>query len=61
MKDLDYGKNYKYAHDFPENFINQEFLPEEISGIRLYDPGDNQRENQFKAILKKRWGEKYDY
>lgn len=61
MKDLDYGKNYKYAHDFPENFINQEFLPEEISGIKLYDPGDNQRENQFKAILKKRWGEKYDY
>ena len=61
IKDLDYGKNYKYAHDFPENFINQEFLPEEISGIKLYDPGDNQRENQFKAILKKRWGEKYDY
>jgi len=61
MKDLDYGKSYKYAHDFPENFINQEYLPKEISETKLYEPGNNQRENQFKTLLKKRWGEKYDY
>jgi putative ATPase len=61
MKDLDYGKSYKYAHDFPENFIDQEFLPEEISGTKLYEPGNNARENQFKELLKKRWKKKYDY
>jgi putative ATPase len=61
MKDLDYGKSYKYAHDFSENFIDQEFLPEEISGTKLYEPGNNARENQFKELLKKRWKKKYDY
>ncbi|NVJ89198.1 MAG: replication-associated recombination protein A [Flavobacteriaceae bacterium] len=61
MKDLDYGKNYKYAHDYPNNFVNQEFLPDEISGTTLYKPGHNSRENQFKDFLKKRWQDKYDY
>jgi putative ATPase len=61
MKDLDYGKSYKYAHDFSENFVDQEFLPEEISGTKLYEPGNNARENQFKELLKKRWKKKYDY
>ena len=61
MKDLDYGKSYKYAHDFSENFVDQEFLPEEISGTKLYEPSNNARENQFKELLKKRWKKKYDY
>ena len=61
MKDLDYGKSYKYAHDFPENFIAQEFLPSAIAGTKLYEPGNNDRENQFKETLKKRWKKKYDY
>jgi putative ATPase len=61
MKDLDYGKSYKYAHDFSENFVDQEFLPEEISGTKLYEPNNNARENQFKELLKKRWKKKYDY
>ena len=61
MKDLDYGKNYKYSHDYPNNFVAQEFLPDEISGTIFYQPGDNQRENQFKETLKKRWQKKYNY
>ena len=61
MKNLDYGKNYQYAHDFPGNFVNQEFLPDEISNTKLYEPGMNQREQQFRELLKNRWKDKYDY
>jgi len=61
MKDLDYGKNYKYSHDYPNSFVNQEYLPNEISGTKIYEPGHNQRENQFREILRKRWKEKYKY
>ncbi len=60
MKDLDYGKNYKYAHSYDNNFIEQEFLPEEIAKTKLYEPGNNTRENNFREFLKKRW-EKYGY
>ncbi|WP_339884681.1 replication-associated recombination protein A [Polaribacter vadi] len=61
MKDLNYGKEYRYSHDYPNNFIAQEFLPDEISGTKLYEPGNNQRENQFKETLKQRWKNKYNY
>ncbi|WP_341220905.1 replication-associated recombination protein A [Polaribacter atrinae] len=61
MKNLDYGKNYKYSHNYPNNFVAQEFLPEEISGTKLYEPGNNARENQFREILKNRWKNNYDY
>ncbi len=61
MKALDYGKNYQYAHDFTENFVTQEFLPEEISNTKLYEPGNNQREQQFRELLKNRWKDKYNY
>jgi putative ATPase len=61
MKDLDYGKDYLYSHNYPNNFIAQEFLPLEISGTKLYEPGANQRENQFKELLKNRWKNRYDY
>jgi len=61
MKDLDYGKNYKYAHDYANNFIDQEYLPDEISGTKIYEPGNNSRENQFKEVLKNRWKNKYGY
>ncbi|WP_438977742.1 replication-associated recombination protein A [Polaribacter sp.] len=61
MKDLDYRKNYKYAHDYTNNFIDQEYLPEEISGTKIYKPGNNSRENQFKEVLKNRWKNKYGY
>jgi putative ATPase len=61
MKDLDYGKDYQYSHNYPNNFVAQEFLPVEISGTKLYEPGENQRENQFKELLKNRWKNRYDY
>ena len=61
MKELDYGKNYEYSHDHQDNFVGQEFLPEKISGKKLYEPGNNPRENQFREVLKKRWKSKYKY
>ena len=61
MKDLNYGDGYLYAHDHPENFIMQEFLPDDISGQVFYDPGDNAREKEMRAFLAARWGEKYGY
>ncbi|PIB28213.1 replication-associated recombination protein A [Maribacter sp. 4G9] len=61
MKDLGYGEDYKYAHDFENNFVNEEFLPEELSGTTFYQPGKNQRENALTDFLKKRWKDKYDF
>ncbi len=61
MKDLNYGSGYKYAHDFPGNFAEQEFLPDQISGTVFYTPSENEREKQIRAWLKKRWGGKYGY
>ncbi|WP_088323532.1 replication-associated recombination protein A [Polaribacter tangerinus] len=61
MKDLDYGKEYKYSHNYSNNFKEQEFLPKEISGTKLYEPGNNQRENQFRETLKNWWKNKYEY
>ena len=61
MKDLNYGKEYKYSHDYDQNFVEQEFLPDEIKNSTFYDPGNNPRENQFREVLKKRWKSKYDY
>ena len=61
MKNLDYGKDYQYAHSFADNFIEQEFLPEKLSGIKLYEPGDNAREQEARRFLKLRWKEKYLY
>ncbi len=60
MKDLGYGKEYKYAHEFENNFVDAEFLPEELSGTSFYTPGNNQRENAISDFLKKRWKGKYD-
>ncbi len=61
MKELGYGEDYKYAHDFPGNFAYQEFLPDEISNIPIYEPGQNSRENQTREFLKARWKDKYNY
>ena len=61
MKELDYGKNYKYAHDYENNFVEHEFLPDEIKNTKLYDPGNNSREKTQREFLKKRWKDKYDY
>ena len=59
MKDLDYGKDYAYAHDYKGNFVDMEFMPEQLSGQKLYTPGDNPRENEMKSFLESRWKDKY--
>jgi len=61
MKQLDYGKDYKYAHSYDQNFVAIEFLPSEISGKRIYDPGNNARENEMREMLRRFWKEKYGY
>lgn len=61
MKELGYGDEYKYAHDYANNFVEQEFLPDEIANIHLYEPGDNQREKISRDFLKNRWKNKYNY
>ena len=61
MKDLGYGKGYQYAHDFKNQFVDQEFLPDEISGTKFYEPGENPKEKNIRDFLKIRWKDKYDY
>ena len=61
MKEEGYGKGYKYSHDFPGNFYHQEFMPEEVKGTTLYDPGKNAREEEMRKRLKAMWKAKYGY
>ena len=61
MKDLGYAKDYKYAHSYEGNFVDQEFLPEELSGTKFYDPGDNSKEAPLRERLRRLWGDKYNY
>lgn len=61
MKNMDYGKGYQYAHDYPGNFVAHEFLPDKIVGTKLYDPGDNAAEERQRAYLKQNWKDKYGY
>ncbi len=59
MKDLNYGKEYQYAHSYEGNFVDLEFLPNEISGTKFYDPGDNTTEKKIREQLSKKWKGKY--
>ena len=61
MKEIGYGGNYQYAHNYDGNFAEHEFLPDEISGSKLYDPGNNKRENALRDYLKNKWKDKYNY
>ena len=61
MKNLNYGKDYKYSHSGEGNFIEQEYLPDKIKGTKFYNPGENARENEFRKFLKERWKNKYGY
>ena len=61
MKQMDYGKDYQYAHQFENNFVLQEFLPEAISGTRFYSPQKNAREEEIRQFLKTRWKDIYGY
>ena len=61
MKELGYGDGYKYAHDYEQNFIEEEFLPEQLRGASFYTPGKNKREDALRDFLKQRWKDKYDF
>ena len=61
MKQLNYGKEYKYAHDHEGNFVEMEFLPEALKGNTFYEPGNNARENEIRQQLRRWWKEKYNY
>ncbi|MFM2363389.1 MAG: hypothetical protein RLZZ316_2291 [Bacteroidota bacterium] len=61
MKELNYGKDYKYAHAYDNNFVQQEFLPDKLSGTAFYNPGKNAREDELRKYLKNLWKEKYGY
>lgn len=61
MKNLGYSKGYQYAHSYDRNFSAQEYLPDQISGTKFYDPGKNAREEELRKYLKSLWGDKYGY
>jgi putative ATPase len=61
MKEQGYGKAYQYAHDYENNFVKQEFLPDKLQNTRLYDPGQNARENEMRKRLQQLWKDKYGY
>ena len=61
MKKMGYGKGYQYAHDFEGNFVQSEFLPDEIKGSKFYEPGNNAREEELRKYLRSLWKEKYGY
>ena len=61
MKELGYGKDYQYAHDYADNFAFQDYLPDELQGETFYEPSDNPRENALRDYLKKLWGGRYGY
>jgi putative ATPase len=61
MKEIGYGMDYQYAHDFPGNFVDMEYLPEALRGTKFYEPGQNAREEEMRRFLKSRWKNKYGY
>jgi putative ATPase len=61
MKELGYGEEYQYSHNYANNFSEQEYLPDAIKETKLYDPGTNSRENATREFLKNRWKDKYNY
>ena len=61
MKNMNYGKDYKYAHSYENNFADIEFLPEKIIGSTFYTPQQNTREEEIRKFLKVRWKDKYGY
>jgi len=61
MKELGYHKGYQYAHDYENNFVNEEFMPDQLSGVKIYEPQNNPRENELRKYLKRCWADKYKY
>ena len=61
MKKLNYGEDYQYSHNFNNNFVFQEYMPDQLSKHTLYVPGENDKEQTFKHFLSQRWKDKYNY
>ena len=61
MKELGYGKDYKYAHSYPGSFVQEEFLPDDLSSKKIYDPQDNRKEQEIRQRLRDWWKNKYNY
>ena len=61
MKELGYGEDYAYTHNYANNFVEQEYLPEAIQETKFYEPGNNARENELRKFLQNRWNDKYGY
>jgi putative ATPase len=61
MKEIGYGADYQYSHSYEASFSKQEYLPNEIAGIKFYEPGNNAREKEMRDYLKRLWGDKYNY
>jgi len=61
MKNLNYGKNYEYAHNHANNFVNIEYMPDNLSGSIFYEPGSNGAEDKIRASLRDKWKKKYGY
>lgn len=61
MKEIGYGADYQYSHSYESSFSKQEYLPDEIAGMKFYEPGNNAREKEMKDFLKRLWGDKYNY
>lgn len=61
MKNMGYGKEYQYSHNYDNNFSQQEYLPKELAGKKFYEPGKNAREEELRKFLKSLWKEKYGY
>lgn len=59
MKELNYGKEYLYSHDFQGNFVQQDFLPEEIEGMQFFNAGSSKKEQEIETIINTLWGDKY--
>jgi putative ATPase len=61
MKEINYGEGYEYAHNYENNFVDLEFMPDSIKNVRIYEPGNNAREQELRKFLKDRWNDKYGY
>jgi putative ATPase len=61
MKDIGHGAGYKYSHNYEGNAGAQEYMPDEVKGVKLYEPGNNPKEASFRSFLKDKWKEKYGY
>jgi putative ATPase len=61
MKEINYGEGYEYAHNYENNFVDLEFMPDSLKNVRLYEPGNNAREQELRKFLKDRWKGKYGY